>query len=101
VFPVIYPEFAAAILWTLDIPGIRATAAEVPSKRDRLRWLLSHHGYLPNAFIAEVAGCTARAVEKARARAVAALESSVTSYRGNREAPSGMMPPHGETPAHV
>lgn len=83
VFPVIYPEFAAAILWTLDFPGILAAAAEMPSKRRRLRWMLAHHGYLPNAFIAEVAGCTARAVEKARAREATAAESSVASYRGS------------------
>jgi hypothetical protein len=80
VFPVIYPEWAGAILWALDIDGIRTNASAVENKRLRLRWLLTHHAYLPNAFIAEVAGCTTRAVEKARARRSA--ESSVVSYRG-------------------
>ena len=88
-FPVIYPEHAASILWTLDFPGIRADAATMDSKRVRLRWLLAHHGYLPNAFIAELAGCTSRAVEKARVRD-AASESSVVSYRGHPPATDGM-----------
>lgn len=80
VFPVVYPEHAADILWTLDLNGIRAEAAAMPSKRDRLRWLLAHHAYLPDAFVAELASCTTRAVEKARGRR--ATESSGVSYRG-------------------
>jgi hypothetical protein len=77
VFPVIYPEHAASVLWTLDLPGIRATAAELPTKRARLRWLLAHHGYLPDRFVAELAGCAVRTVERARAPG----EMSGGSYR--------------------
>lgn len=83
VFPVIYPEHAAAILWTLDLDGIRATAAAMPNKRGRLRWLLAHHGYLPDAYLAELAGCSVRTVERARARARGTEKMSGVSYRGS------------------
>jgi hypothetical protein len=83
VFPVVYPECAAAILWTLNIPGIRADAAMMPMKRDRLRWLLAQHGYMPAAFVAELTGCTVRAVEKARARGAAADEVRLEVIGGN------------------
>jgi hypothetical protein len=83
VFPVIYPGCARAVLWALDLDGIRTTAGQMEKKRQRLQWLLTHHAYLPNAFLAEVADCTIRAVEKARARR--ASESSVVSYRGEAD----------------
>lgn len=67
-FPVFYPEHVPNILGTLGLPGIRDAAAAIPTKRARLRWLLDHHGYLPNATIAEFAGCLPRAVERGRAK---------------------------------
>ncbi|WP_439551437.1 hypothetical protein [Falsiroseomonas sp.] len=79
VFPVIYPEHAEAIIWTLDLDGIRDKAVALPGKRKRLRWLLDQHAYLPNARIASLAGCTVSAVEKARARRGA--DFPVASYR--------------------
>lgn len=77
-FPVFYKDEVASFLWTLDLAGIRDRAATIPGKQARLRWVMDHHGYLPNATVATFAGCTSRAVEKARARAEAA-ESSVAS----------------------
>lgn len=68
VFPVFYPEHLDTILWTLDFEGIRARASAIPKKRERLKWLLDAHGYLPDKAIAFWAGCTDRAVKKARAR---------------------------------
>jgi hypothetical protein len=88
VFPVIYPEHAASILWTLNLLGIRDGAAALPTKRARLRWLMQHHGYLPNAFISDLAGCTERAVEKARARGETA-GSSVRSHGSERSGSTG------------
>lgn len=78
VFPVFYPEHLPSIMRVLDFDSIREKAAALPSKRDRLRWMMANHGYLPAGFIADVAGCTRWAVEKARARQG---ESPVTSYR--------------------
>ncbi|TCZ64452.1 hypothetical protein EXY23_07340 [Roseicella aquatilis] len=81
VFPVIYPEHAADILWTLDLDGIRAKATAMPNKRGRLRWLLAHHGYLPDAFLAELAGYSVRSVERARTEGTGKM--SGISYRGH------------------
>jgi hypothetical protein len=66
VFPVFYPDHVPAILWTLDIEGIRTQAVSIPRKRDRLTWLLSEHGYLPAAEIAFASAYTQRAVEMAK-----------------------------------
>lgn len=77
-FPVFAREHVAAILWTLDFDGIRREVAALPTKRVRLRWLLANHGHLPSAFLASLAECTTRAVEKAKARAKE--ESSVARY---------------------
>lgn len=68
VFPVFYPEHVSAILWTLDHPGIVRAAPAIPRKRDRLAWLLAHHGYLPTAEVADLSGFSRRGVEKARER---------------------------------
>jgi hypothetical protein len=94
-FPVIYPECARAILWALDLDGIRTTAFRMESKRSRLQWLLTNHAYMPNAFIAEVAGCTERAVEKARARRT--NDSSVVSYMGQAGG-TAVAPPNTDAP---
>jgi hypothetical protein len=67
-FPVFYPEQVQDILWTLDYPSIVATAKAVPKKRDRLRWLMDHHPYLPNEELSSLAGYSLRGVEKARLR---------------------------------
>lgn len=77
-FPVFARDHAAGILWTLDFDGVRRSAAALATKRHRLRWLLEHHDHLPAAFLATLAGCTTRAVEKARARGK--TESSVAGY---------------------
>jgi hypothetical protein len=77
VFPVLYAECADAVLWTLDFDGIRQLAAECPTKRQRIAWLLGHHGYLPSVFLAELAGCSERGVRKARGRMEAKVPSQV------------------------
>lgn len=66
VFPVFYPEKVPDILWSLDHSGITAGAAAIQRKRERMRWLLQHHGYLPDAELAKLSGYTVRGVEKAR-----------------------------------
>lgn len=81
-FPVFEVDQAPAILWTVDLDGIRRAAATLENKRARLQWMLAHHSYFPNAFIAKLVGCTVRAVEKGRARSV--RESSVVSYNTDR-----------------
>lgn len=88
-YPVIYPERVADVLWTLDLDGIRATAAGLERKRQRLDWLMHHHAYLPDAFLADLAGCAVRTVERRRAEA----EMSGGSYRS-----PVMQPPGGEGP---
>lgn len=50
VFPVLYSD---------KLPAI-------PGKRERMRWLLSHHAYLPDQALADVGGYSLRGVEKAR-----------------------------------
>ncbi len=79
VFAVFYEDHVPSVLWTLDLDGIRDRATAIVSKRHRLKWLLASHGYLPSGFIASLAGCTERAVKKARARMGG--ESSLASYR--------------------
>ncbi|MDB5243391.1 MAG: hypothetical protein JWP57_4016, partial [Spirosoma sp.] len=88
VFPVIYPEHAADILWTLDFDGIRANATAMPKKRGRLRWLLAHHGYLPDAFLAELAGYSSRSVERARTEGTDKM--SGVSYKGSPVGSTGV-----------
>lgn len=77
VFPVFYPEHLDAILWTLDFEGIQARGAAITNKRERLRWMLDAHPYLPNATIAEWAGCSEIGVRKARARLAAKVSPQV------------------------
>lgn len=67
-FPVFYPDRLPEMLAVLDFPGIRQIAAAIPKKRDRLAWALTHHGYLPNDFLALLTGCSENGVKKARAR---------------------------------
>lgn len=76
VFPVLYAEAVPCILWTLDHAGIVRGAAAIPGKKDRLAWLLGHHGYLPTAELAALSGYTRRGVELARTRAGNASSAS-------------------------
>lgn len=66
VFPVLYSDKLPAILATLGWDGIKQDAAAIPGKRERMRWLLSHHAYLPDQALADVGGYSLRGVEKAR-----------------------------------
>lgn len=66
VFPVFYAEAVPSIMWSLDWEGIRRDAAGVPNKRDRMRWLLSNHPYLPDQTLADLAGYSLRGLKKAR-----------------------------------
>jgi hypothetical protein len=66
VFPVFYAEEVPSLLWCLDYPGIVAAARAILNKRDRMRWLLTHHAYLPDEELAEMAGYSERGVRKAR-----------------------------------
>jgi hypothetical protein len=66
VFAIFYPERVPDILWSLDHAGITARAAAIEGKRERMRWLLHHHGYLPDAELAKLSGYTERGVRKAR-----------------------------------
>jgi hypothetical protein len=70
VFPVFYPDKVPSILWSLDYEGIAARAASIGRKRERMRWLLHHHPYLPDAELAKLGGYSVRGVEKARASSV-------------------------------
>jgi hypothetical protein len=70
VFPVFYPNKVPSILWSLDYDGIAARAAAIGRKRERMRWLLHHHTYLPDAELAKLSGYSVRGVEKARASSV-------------------------------
>lgn len=76
-FPVFYEDRVDDILWSLDLEGIRETAAEMTSKRRRLAWLLEAHGYLPDAYIAVLAGCSLRGVKAARSRQREKVHSQV------------------------
>jgi hypothetical protein len=78
VFPIFYAECVPDILWTLDLEGIRQVAREKGRKRERLVWLLDKHGYLPDAEVADIAGCTERTVRRARAEQT--LKMSYASY---------------------
>ena len=80
VFPVFYSEKLADILWCLDFKSIKGAVAALPDKRQRLAWLLEHHGYLPDAEIAHIAGNHRRTVIRARRRD--ASEMSLRSYVG-------------------
>lgn len=66
-FPVFYPDRVHCILWTLEWPGIQAKAGAISSKRERMRWLLREHAYLPDHALAELGGYSLRGVKKARA----------------------------------
>jgi hypothetical protein len=66
VFPIFYPKKVPDILWSLDHAGMTARAAAIEGKRDRMRWLLNHHGYLPDAELAKLSGYSERGVRKAR-----------------------------------
>ena len=70
-FPVFYPEAVPSLLWTLDWPGIQAAAKAIPNKRQRMRWLLEQHGYLPDKALEGLSGYSLRGVKKARAVAAA------------------------------
>ncbi len=70
VFPVFYRERLADILWCLDYDGIRGRAASISNKRQRLKWLLENHSYLPDQEVADLAGCTRRGVIAAKTREV-------------------------------
>jgi hypothetical protein len=77
VFPVFYLECVPDILWTLDYFGIVAAAQDIPSKRERMRWLLDHHGYLPNDELAAIAGYSLSGVEKARSLSITSNPTSL------------------------
>lgn len=81
-FPVFYPERVSELLAVLDFPGIRQLAGAISTKRDRLGWLLTHHGYLPSEFLAGLAGCSESGVKKARARLAAKVTPQVR-YTGD------------------
>lgn len=66
VFPVFYPERVSDILWSLDHAGIVAGASSIGGKRERMKWLLHHHGYLPDAELAKLGGYSLIGVKKAR-----------------------------------
>lgn len=66
VFPVFYPDRVPDILWSLDHAGITARAAAIEGKRERMRWLLHHHDYLPDAELAKLSGYSLIGVKKAR-----------------------------------
>ncbi len=66
VFPVFYPDAVPDILWMLDWEGIKRDAAAIKGKRERMRWLLSHHHHLPDQALADLGGYSLRGVKKAR-----------------------------------
>jgi hypothetical protein len=74
-FPVFFPEWVPGILWTLDYAGLREYANTIPSKRDRLHWLLTYHAHLPRKELAALSGYSERGWSKA-------VRSSFASYRG-------------------
>ena len=65
-FPVFYPEAVPAIMAALDWTGIQREAGTITNKRERMRWMLTHHHYLPSQAIADVGGFSLRGVKKAR-----------------------------------
>lgn len=65
-FPVFYPKRVPDILWSLDHAGITARAKAIEEKRERMRWLLHHHDYLPDAELAKLSGYSLSGVKKAR-----------------------------------
>lgn len=67
-FPVFYPGAVSAILWTLNYQGLADHATSIPNKRQRLQWVMEHHGYLPDAEVARLARYSLQGVEKARGR---------------------------------
>ena len=79
-FPVFYEERLPDVLSCLNYDGFKDAAAALPTKRARLSWLLTNHGYLPDREIAELAGGSVVGVEKARQRGRKS-ESMVASYK--------------------
>lgn len=90
-FPVFYPEHVPNILWTLGLDVIREEMARLPSKRARLTWLLDNHPDLTSQEAANFAGCTERAVKKAKARRGTVSSSSIV------EDPLSVQITHGGT----
>jgi hypothetical protein len=91
VFPVFYPEAVPNILWSLNFPGIIAEAQSIPSKRDRMRWLLTHHSYLPNEELAVLAGYSLSGVEKARSLSI--TPDPTSAARPPWSSVSALLPP--------
>jgi hypothetical protein len=65
-FPVFYPEVVPSILWTLDWQGVYEAFRAIANKRHRIKFALTDHGHLPNAALAALCDCSARAIEKGR-----------------------------------
>jgi hypothetical protein len=65
-FPVFYPDTLNKVLWTLDYDGIKDAVSGAVGKKAKLSWLLSNHGYLPDAEIAALSDYSRRGVNKAR-----------------------------------
>ena len=89
VFPVFYTEEIETVLWTLDWENIKATASRMAAKKDRMRWALRHHSYLPRETLCALTGYSERGFDKARANAIdtSSVEHS-TSMAFGRTFPS-------------
>ena len=68
VFPVLYEDTLSDVIWTLDYEGIKKAVRKLSKKKDKLSWLLSHHGYLPDTEIASLSGYSSRGISKAKQR---------------------------------
>lgn len=65
-FAVLDPWRVRDVEWMLNFSGIRARAAALPEPRQRAEWLLRHHGYLPDEWIANAAGMSRKTAWKLR-----------------------------------
>ncbi|MCW2242912.1 hypothetical protein [Azospirillum canadense] len=79
VFPVFYEEFLENIRWCLDYDGITNAVNMIERKKDRLKYLIGNHGYLPNTEIASLSGYTVNGVSVARARMSGECEMSMAA----------------------
>ena len=67
-FAVFYPDRVPELLARLDFAGIAEKVAALPDRRGKLAFLLEHHAYLPDDFIAGLTGYSRPGVRRARDR---------------------------------